>query len=108
MFVTPGLWSPGGGKRKLFSDLCRIPRARVHDRVGCLFRRKGVQRLMIFLRKSEVQSNALEVDLHAIAGIISKNNMYGNDSRRKWGLFRELLLIECGVGPWPGRDGHAL
>src|SRR5712692_10476216 len=79
MFVMPDLWS-SRGKGKLFSSLSRILRARVHDHVGCLFRRKRVQRLMIFFGKREIQSNAFEVYPHAVAGIISKSDLYGDDS----------------------------
>src|SRR6266852_308895 len=107
MSVMPDLWS-SRGKGKLFSGLSRILRARVHDHVGCFFRRKRVQRLMVFFREREVQSNAFEVYLHAVAAIISKSDLYGDDSCREWRLLRKLLLIECGIGPRPRRNGHAL
>ncbi len=63
---------------------------------------------MIVFREREVQTNAFQVDLHAVVGIISKNDVYGDDSGRKWRLLRKLLLVERGVGPRPRRNGHAL
>src|SRR5260370_19590715 len=42
MFVMPDLWS-SGGEGKLFSGLCRIPRARVHDHIARFFRSKPDQ-----------------------------------------------------------------
>src|ERR1700674_2787594 len=81
---------------------------RMGDHVGCPFRRKRVQRLMIFFGEREVQSNTLQVDLHTVIRIISKNDLDGDDSCRKWRLLWKLLLIVCRVGPRPRRDGHSL
>src|SRR6266404_6809176 len=80
---------------------------RTGDHVGCPFRRKRVQRLTIFFGEREVQSNTLQVDLHTVPRIISKNDLHGDDSCLKWRLLWELLLIVCRVGPRPRRDGQS-
>src|SRR5882762_10915430 len=63
---------------------------------------------MVFFGEREVQSNTLQVDLHTVVRIISKNDVHGDDSCRKWGFLWKLLLIVCRVGPRPRRDGHSL
>ena len=74
---------------------------------GDLLGGHGVEFLAIVFVDAKSEANALEADFYGLIGVVAESDLNGEDAGSERRFLGKRLLVERGVQPGLGGDGHA-